>query len=264
MNIYLRELKANLKPLLIWSGSTVVFIIMAMTKYTGFADNPEMMKVLESMPPALLTAFNLSAFNLTTVEGYFGVMFIYYALIFTIHAVMLGSNIISKEERDKTAEFVLTLPVSRHRLITGKVLAAITNCVILLIVAYVGSILSVANYQPDSVFYKFLMLSFIALFCLQLIFLGVGLFLASVLKQYKKSSSIAVSILLITYFMSIIMDLSEKFEFFKYITPFKFFDNKEMLNKLTIDINYVIISVVIFIVFLAGSYITYAKRDLYI
>lgn len=264
MNIYLRELKANFKALIIWSVCTVLFILMAMTKFSGFADNPEMLKVLDSMPKALLAAFQFNAFNLTTVEGYIGVMYTYYALLFTVHAVMLGSNIISKEERDKTVEFILTLPIPRNKLITSKTLAAITNCIVLLLVAYVFSLIAVAKYEPSSAFYEFLILNFIALFCLQLIFLGIGLFLASVLKQYKKSGSVSVSVLLVTYFMSIIMEFSEKLEFFKYITPFKFFNNIKMLNELTIDINYVIISVVIFIVFLTGSYITYTKRDLYI
>lgn len=264
MNIFIRELKASLKSTLIWSISIVIFVFMAMVEFSGYAGNTEILKVIESMPPALISAFEMNSFNLTTIEGFFGIMVTFLALIFTVHAVMLGSSIISKEERDKTAEFILSLPIPRHRLITGKVLVAITNCIVLLIVAYIIFIISAAKYKPDSVFYEFLILSFITLFCLQLIFLGIGLFLASVLKQYKKSSSIAVSLLLITYFMSIIMDLSDKFEFFKYITPFKFFDYKKMLNELTIDINYVIISVVIFIVFLAGSYITYSKRDLYI
>ena len=52
MNIFLRELKANLKSLLIWSGIIVLLIIMAVAKFTAFAGDPKMLAMLDSMPPA--------------------------------------------------------------------------------------------------------------------------------------------------------------------------------------------------------------------
>ena len=56
-------------------------------------------------------------------------MFTYFALMLSIAAAMWGSDIISKEERDKTVEFSLTLPVTRSRLVTAKALAALVNCI---------------------------------------------------------------------------------------------------------------------------------------
>ena len=53
-----------------------------------------------------------------------GIMIIYFGLILTIAAAMWGSDIITKEERDKTVEFALTLPVTRSRLISAKAVAA--------------------------------------------------------------------------------------------------------------------------------------------
>ena len=41
MNIFLRELKANLKSLVIWSVIITVLIIMAVSKFTAFAGDPE-------------------------------------------------------------------------------------------------------------------------------------------------------------------------------------------------------------------------------
>ena len=37
MNIFLRELKANLRSLLIWSAIIILLIFMAVTKYSAFA-----------------------------------------------------------------------------------------------------------------------------------------------------------------------------------------------------------------------------------
>ena len=115
MNIFLRELKANLKSLLIWSVIIGLLIMMAVAKFSAFAGDPEMLKMLDAMPPALLDALNMRAFNLTTLTGFYGIMFIYFGLMGAIAAAMWGSDIISKEERDKTVEFSLVLPVSRSR-----------------------------------------------------------------------------------------------------------------------------------------------------
>ena len=53
----------------------------------------------------------MRAFNMTTLSGFYGIMFIYFGLMGAIAAAMWGSDIISKEERDKTVEFSLVLPV---------------------------------------------------------------------------------------------------------------------------------------------------------
>ena len=150
MNIFLRELKANLKSLLIWGGIMFLFISLGMEEFSAYEGNPEMLAILDSMPPALLSAFNFNAFNLTTVTGFFGVMFTYFALLSTIFAIMLGSDIISKEERDKTVEFALTLPIPRRKLVTSKILAAFVNCIAFLLISWGTSLFSVAKYQPDS------------------------------------------------------------------------------------------------------------------
>jgi ABC-2 type transport system permease protein len=84
----------------------------------------------------MLAAFSLQAFNLTTVTGFFGIMFTYLRALLSIAATMWGSDIISKEERDKTVEFALTLPVTRGRVVTAKALAALVNCVGLLLITW--------------------------------------------------------------------------------------------------------------------------------
>jgi ABC-2 type transport system permease protein len=224
MNIFVRELKANFRSLLIWGVIVILFVMIGISKFSAYYENPEMLAILNDMPPALLSAFNMQAFNLTTISGFFGVMFTYFALIVSIAAAMWGSDIISKEERDKTVEFSLTLPVTRSRLVTGKALAALVNCIGLLLITWGASLVSAARYQPDSEFYRFLGLCMLALFIMQLIFLAIGIFLGCAMKQYRRASAVAVSLLLGTYFLSVLSGLNENLGFLKYLSPFKYFD----------------------------------------
>ena len=264
MNILVRELKANLKSLLIWGVIVVLFAVVGLSKFSAYADNPEMLAILDAMPEAMLSAFSLQAFNLTTVTGFVGIMFSYYALLLSIAAVMWGSEIISKEERDKTVEFSLTLPVTRSRVVTAKALAALFNSVGLLLITWGATLVGAASYQPDGAFYRFLALCMAALLLMQLVFLAIGLLLGCAMKQYRRASSLAVSLLLGTYFLSIVVALNDKLDFLKYLTPFKYFDAVKVLNESRLDAGFVALSLAIVAASMAGAYVSYARRDLYI
>jgi ABC-2 type transport system permease protein len=250
--------------LLIWGVIVVLFVMVGLSKFSAYANNPEMLTLLDEMPSALVSAMNMRAFNLTTVSGFFGVMFSYYALLLSIAATMWGSDIISKEERDKTVEFSLTLPVTRSRLVTGKTLAALVNCIGLLFITWGASLVGAAPYQPDSSFYRFLSLCMLTLFVLQLIFLAIGIFLGCAMKQYKRASSVAVSLLLGTYFLSVISNLNENLAFLKYLSPFRYFDAGALLHESRIDVAFLGLSLMIIVASMVGAYLTYARRDLYI
>jgi ABC-2 type transport system permease protein len=264
MNIFLRELKANLKSLVIWSVIITLLIIMAVAKYSGFASDPQMLKMLDSMPPAMLDALSMRAFNLTTLSGFYGVMFIYFALMSAIAAAMWGTDIISKEERDKTVEFSLVLPVSRSRVITAKALAALVNCIVFVLITWVVSLVAVRSFNPDQNFRSFLVLEMQAMFMIELIFLAVGLLLGCAMKQYKRSSSTAVAIILVTYFISIISVMQQKLDFLKYFTPFKYFDAGELFRSGRMDGMFLLLSAAIIVVCVVLAYLAYNRRDLYI
>jgi ABC-2 type transport system permease protein len=264
VNIFFRELRANFKSLLIWSGIIVLFSTVGFTKFSAFYGNPELLKILDSMPPAMISALNMNAFNLTTVTGFFGIMVMYYSLILCISAAMWGSDIISKEERDRTVEFSLTLPVTRSKLVTAKTAAMVVNCIVLLLVTWGITLALAQNYQPDTEFYRFLSITMLAFLIMQMIFLALGIFLGCAMKKHKRAGSLAVSLMLASYIANVVSGMSKDYEFLKYFSPFKYFDAAKLLRDSQLDITYVLLSVAIIVVLLAGSYLTYAKRDLYI
>jgi ABC-2 type transport system permease protein len=264
MRIYFRELKANFKSLLIYCGITLFFLTVGFAKFQGYADNPELLEVMNGLPDAMLDAFSMNAFNLTTVEGFFGVMFVFIGLILSIAAVMWGSDIIAKEERDKTVEFALTLPVRRSTLIAAKSAVVVTNSIILALFTWGITLGNTARYDPEPEFYEFVALGMAAIFIMQLIFMAVGILLGAAIKNHKKSGSIAISILLGTYFISIIAGLNEDFENLKYFTPFKYFDPAMLLHESKIEPVYLWLSLGIIVVSMVGAFLAYSRRDLYI
>lgn len=264
MNILIRELKANLKSLVIWSVIITLLIMIAVAKFSAYAGNPELLAMLDSMPPAVLDALNMRAFNLTTVSGLYGIMFVYFGLMGAVAAAMWGSDIISKEERDKTVEFLLVLPVSRSKVVTAKTLAALVNCIAFVLITWAVSLLAVRSYNPDRTFYDFLRLEMGAMFIIELIFLAIGLLLGCAIKQNKRSGSIAVAIILATYFITVLSTMQEELDFLKYFTPFRYFDAGELFHSGEMEGVYLLLSLAIISFSLAAAYLAYNRRDLYL
>ena len=264
MNIFFRELKANLKSLLIWSVVMILLIVVGLAKFSAYYNNPSSLEILKTFPKALLDAWGLLAFNLTTLTGLYGIMFIYFALMGGIAAAMWGSDMISKEERDKTVEFSLVLPVSRSRVITAKALAAVVDCIIFVLVTWGVSAVAVRQFNPDQAFFNFLALEMEAMFALELVFLAIGLLLGCAMKQYKVSGSVAVSIILVAYFLSIMAGIQTNLDFLKYFTPFMYFDAAQLLKTGHLDGPFLLLSVAIIVVCMVAAYWTYNRRDLYI
>jgi len=262
--IFIHELRANRRSLIIWCFISLLIVASGFSKFTAYAGNPEMLALLDSLPPAMLAILNTQAFNLTTLTGFFGVMFVYFALLLSIAAVMWGSDIIAKEENDKTVEFALSLPVKRSAMVTGKTLAAVINCAVLLLFTLAVTLFSSASYQTSREYYNFVALSMAALFIMQLVFLSAGIFLGCAMKQHRRVGAVAVSILLLTYIFSILATLNDNFSFLKVFSPFMYFDPADLLHKGTIDPLFLLISAGVIIACLAGAYLTYSRRDLYI
>ena len=83
------------------------------------------------------------------------------------------------------------------------------------------------------------------------------------LKQHKRAGSLAVSILLGTYFASVLTELSEDMAFLHYVSPFKYFDPLLMLRESRLVVGFALLSLLITAVALVGAYFAYSKRDLY-
>jgi len=264
MNIYFRELRANLKSFLIWSVIVLLFVVVGFSKFSAYEGNPELLAILDAMPQAMIEAFSFNAFNLTTITGFYGVMLSYFGLILSIAAAMWGTDIITKEERDRTVEFALTLPVSRPRLITGKIAAAFTYCIGLLLVTWGSIYVGAMSYETSSEFFDFVWISMIALLLLQTIFLATGILIGCAMQHYKRAGSLAVSLILGTYFISVISGLNQSLDFLKYFTPFKYFSPAMLLHEARFESVYLWLSLGIIVVSLAGAYLSYGRRDLYI
>ncbi|NLC03148.1 MAG: ABC transporter permease subunit [Tissierellia bacterium] len=264
MNIIKRELRANLKSMIIWSFAMAFLVMVWMIEFESFANSPYIDDFMNSIPSGILSVFGMSNLDISSLNGFIGTISLYLYLLLGIQAVLLGSSIISKEERDKTAEYLFSLPVSRKKVIWNKIVSAIINLIILNLITGTTMILSTISYNKEPGFYRFIILMFLGVFLIQTVFLSIGMLVASVNKRYKKSGNISVTILMITFIIASLINTVDKLDFLKYITPFKYFDSSYILNEKALEPIFIFISIGIIGIGIVGTLVFYPKRDLHI
>ena len=119
--IVFRELKANRKGLLIWMVGMLFMVAIGAAEYGTVVENSEsIMQMMDALPRIVKVIFGMDILPIDTPLGYYVCMYLWYSMVAFAHAIVLGATIIAKEERDRTAEFIYTMPYSRKTISVGK------------------------------------------------------------------------------------------------------------------------------------------------
>ncbi|RJQ47146.1 MAG: ABC transporter [Gaiellales bacterium] len=262
MNIYLTELRHQWKALAFWSLGIVAFMVSAMSKYDGYRKaGTSVNEIFRELPGGISAFFGADILDLQSVGGFFTICALYLAVMLGIHALLMGSGIIAKEETDKTIEFLVAKPVSRDRILLAKLLVGLTTIVILNLVTLAVSIASVAPFDPgptDNGDIVFLMPS---VFAIQLIFLVIGLTFAAVMRQPRHAGMLSGAVLLASFILSAWVDISGRLRFLRFLTPFQYFDQKSIYANHAYSAAHVVIAAAAVAVMLAASRFVYRGRD---
>ena len=261
MNIFFRELKANRKALIIWSIVMFLFVLSGMTKYTVYSSGTTN-EIFNKMPSTMRALLGIGSFDVTIMSGFFAFLFPFLELATAIHAILMGSGIIAKEERDKTTEFLMTKPVSRATIITSKIFAALVNITVINFVTFFSSIVMVAAYNKGKDITGEIVMFHLSMFVVQLIFLSLGAFISAFLKNPKASGALAGSIMFGAYIISKITDLTDEVDIINVLSPFKYFSIKRIVDGNGLNAVIVILSLLLIAVFSVSTYFFYIKREL--
>lgn len=262
--IFQREFKRNIKALTIWSIVLGGLILWMLSIFPQFAEQQEnMAKLLEPYPESMQKAFGMDELNLGTVMGFYGVeIHMMTTLLGSIYAAILASNILAKEENEKTIEFLLSKPITRSQIVTQKLLAVIVNILILNGIATIASVIGFQFAEDRDVPEQTFILLVTATFLLHLTFAAIAFMLSSIMKKTRNILSVALGVVLVAYFMNVMAGVSEELDVLKYITPFKYVDSATIINDNVLDPLYICIMGAIIISGIFIAYMVYRKKDI--
>ena len=262
--MFKREMKVNFKSFLIWLLLLIGIFTISFSIYPSIinSDNIKMMDEMMKMFPAeVLKALNM---DISSIDSVFGWLksegFVFALLLIGCYSGILGSNILLKEESDKTIEYLNSLPIKRSTIVLNKVL-----CGLLYIVLMVG-ILGIFNYIGLSLSGEFdknlyILLSITPIFSSVVIYFGC-MFLSTFTHKTKKMLGISLGIVLISYVLQVLSSLAETAEFLKYFSAFTLADIRNVIMDISINPLLILISIGLSVMFLGLTIIRYNKKEL--
>ncbi len=259
-----RELKVNLKSFIIWNVILLGIFLIAYLMYPSIiaSDNASMMdEMLQMFPEEMLKAFNYDISMMDTAYGWLkSEGFVFVLLITGCYAGILGSNILLKEENDKTIEYLNTLPIKRKDIVINKAVVGVIYIIIMI------SLLTIFNYisltlSGDFDKKQFFLLSITSLFP-ALVLYFVCMFLSTFTHKTKKMLGISLAIVLISYFLQMLSQISEAVEFLKYASIFTLADIRNVITDIAINPVMIIITIILAILFFSLTIVNYNKKEL--
>lgn len=263
MNIYFQEFKSGLKTLIVWALVVSGITALMLSFYPLIKNDAEtFMGMMENFPPALRAAFGIVTDSFTSTLGFYGFALTYAHLFAAIQAMNLGVGILSKEERERTADFLLTKPVSRTKILTSKLLYSLTAFLITLTTFWVVTFAMISSFSNGDFDMASFSLINISLLFLQLIFFTIGLVISVFSRKIK--SVLSVSLGLVFGFFAIsafaVTSTDDKLRFF---SPFQYFKTEYIVKNGNYEVPYAVLGAVIVVVGIALTFIIYKRRDIH-
>lgn len=262
MNIYLHELKAYQKSIMIWACSMSVLAVMYIFIFKGLGSDIESFKsFLNNMPDVMKKAFNIYIDSISTLAGFYSFVFSFVVLCGAIQAMNIGTGVVSKEVSEKTSDFLLTKPVSRKRILTSKLLAVFSALVITNMIYLVLTVLTAYVIVRDFDLKLFLMIS-VTMFFVQLIFMALGILISVMARKIKSVISISLSTVFGFYIIGSLGSFLGE-ERVRYLSPFRYFDTYYIIKNAAYEPSFIIVGILFVIAAISGSYLVYVKKDIH-
>ena len=262
-NIYLHELRSRLKSVITWSVAITLLILFFLSIFPSFSEQAALLnEMLAKFPPALIEAFGMGNMDLADIMGYYGFLFIFIELCLSIQASNYGFGLVSIEESELTADFLLTKPVSRWQVMNSKLLAALSSLGITDVVIWVVSFACIALFRGSHAYEpRILLLLFAGGVLFQLFFLSVGLAISLLVRRVRSVTPYALGLGFGAYILNAFSGMLGDVKL-ELITPFRHFDPTYIISHAAYDTPLVLINVAVSVVALVVSYWRYLRRDI--
>lgn len=261
MTLVKHELKQGKTSFIIWTAAIGFLLLICIFLFPEIKGQMDGMNVMFASMGFFSEAFGMDRLNFGTLIGFYAVECgNVLGLGGAFYAALCAVGILSKEENDKTAEFLLTHPVSRKRIITEKWIAVLIQITAMNIVIYVISVGSIALIG-EAIPLKEISLLHFAYYLLQLELAGICFGISAFLR--RGSVGVGLGIAAVMYFLNLIANIADVAEFLKYITPFGYCDGADIVSNGRLDGGMVAVGVVIGIGGIIFAYVKYMRKDIH-
>lgn len=260
MTLIKHELRQGWKTLAIWTLSIGFFIVICVMMYPEMEGEMEEVSEMFSSMGAFTAAFGMDKLNFGTLIGFYAIECgNILAIGGAFFAAILGITALAKEEKERTAEFLLSHPVSRNKVITEKLIAVFLQIVIMNVLVYLMSIASIAGIGEE-ILWEELGLLHLAYFFVQIVLAGICFGISAFIRGNGIGAGIGLATVM--YFINIVANITESAKDLKYLTPFGFAEGADIITNVDLEWKMVAVNIVFAIIGVGVAYWKYNKKDI--
>ncbi len=260
MTVLKHELKQGRMALIIWTASIAFMLGICILIYPEMAADMDDIGAMFSNMGSFSQAFGMDKLNFGEFLGFFGVECgNVLGLGGAFFAALTGISALAKEEKEHTAEFLLTHPISRTRVIAEKLLSVFAQIILLNVVVIAVTALCILIIGEDTDV-KALALLFLAYLLMQLEVGGITFGISAFLQG--GSLGIGLGLAAGFYFLNIIANLIEETKFLKYITPFGYTESADIIAEKSLSGGYLAVGMTVMVLSIVIAFAKYSRKDI--
>ena len=260
MTVFKHELRQGRSALIIWTAAISFMLGICIVIYPEMSTQMGDISAMFADMGSFSQAFGMDRINFGEFLGFFGVECgNVLGLGGAFFAALLGISALAKEEKEHTAEFLLTHPVSRTRVITEKLSAVIAQIVILNLAVIAVTALSVLIIGEEADI-KIFALLFLSFFLMQLEVAAVTFGISAFLR--RGSLGIGLGLAAVFYFMNIVANLIDETKFLKYITPFGYTESADIIADGALNGGYLAVGMALAAIGVILAFWKYGRKDI--
>lgn len=260
MTLLASELKRSRTALIIWSAAIALLLFVCLIIFPDMKSQVNELNAAFSSMGGFTEAFGMDRLNMGELMGFYGlecgnILGIGGAFF----AAYIGVSALADEEKNRTAEFLLTHPVSRTRIVFDKLLCVLIQILILNAVSILTALAVTYAIGEELQMTEFLLLH-AAYLLLQIEIAAVCFGISSVLR--RSGIGVGLGIAAILYFLNIIANLTEDADWLKYITPFGYAEAADIITNAEIAPLPAAIGCFVTAAGIAAAFIIYNRKDI--
>ncbi len=264
-HLFAHELRRNRRQAIAWTGIVAGLVVLYSLFLPSIAESGDTFaSMLEAYPEGLLKALNIedAAMFATPLGFHVTESGIVITILGGIFAASLGANLLLKEERDRTAEFLLAQPLSRVQVWAGKTAAAYVYVIAFNAVTFAVSAASITGFSPDPVDLRALFIYDVYVLLLTGLLAALGLLLSAAVRRGRSMTGAAVAIALGGFFVDAISKTTEQARPIGYVSPYRFLDVSVLDPDYGITLGRLAYFLLGTAVLLTASAIRYRRKDI--
>lgn len=259
--IFRKELTRTRTGLVIWSVVAGIVALFGMLEYPFISQYLNVLEdALASIPKIGQLVFGVYNADFYTPIGFYIVMYYWTGLIVFTHAIYTGASIISKESRDKTAEYLFTKPYKRNTIVWAKILTGLVNILVVGIVTIIMSLIAMLPITREPSVYGHILVASVGMLFTQCVLMSLGLLCSAIFKTYKSGASGAIIVLIASYCLMFFVQYADMPPL-NFLSPLTYFPVAGVV-KSSLNIIYILLAVVVVAVCVIFTQRLYSKKEI--